>query len=62
MIDMSMDSYEHGKSDITSLIVMKQGYRSIIVGYTYALSEYYNSWTNFLRETNDEEFELPEDI
>ena len=62
MIDMSMDSYEHGKSDITSLIVMKQGYRSIIVGYTYALSEYYNSWTNFLRETNDEEFELPEDV
>lgn len=62
MIDMSMDSYEHGKSDITSLIVMKQGYRSIIVGYTYALSEYYNSWTNFLRETNDEEFELPENI
>lgn len=62
MIDMSMDSYEHGKSDITALIVMKQGYRSIIVGYTYALSEYYNSWTNFLRETNDEEFELPEDV
>ncbi len=62
MIDMSMDSYEHGKSDITALIVMKQAYKSIIVGYTYALSEYYNSWTNFLRETNDEEFELPEDV
>lgn len=62
MIDMSMDSYEHGKSDITALIVMKQSYKSIIVGYTYALTEYYNSWTNFLRETNDEEFELPENI
>ena len=62
MIDMSMDSYEHGKSDITALIVMKQGYRSIIVGYTYALSEYYNSWTDFLRETNDEDFEFPENI
>lgn len=62
MIDMSMDSYEHGKSDITALIVMKQAYKSIIVGYTYALSEYYNSWTDFLRETNDEDFEFPENI
>ena len=62
MIDISMDSYEHGKSDITALIVMKQAYKSIIVGYTYALSEYYNSWTNFLRETNDEDFELNEDV
>ncbi len=62
MIDMSMDSYEHGKSDITALIVMKQAYKSIIVGYTYALSEYYNSWTDFLRETNDEEFELPDAV
>ena len=41
---------------------MKQSYISIIVGYTYALAEYYNSWTNFLREVNDEDFELPEDI
>lgn len=62
MIDISMDSYEKGKSDITSLIVMKQTYKSIIVGYTYALSEYYNSWTNFLRETNDEEFDLNENL
>lgn len=58
MIDMSIDSYEQGKSDITALIVMKQSYKSIIVGYTYALEEYYNSWTNFLREVNDEDFEL----
>ena len=57
-----MDSYEHGKSDITALIVMKQAYKSIIVGYTYALSEYYNSWTNFLRETKDEDVELNEDV
>lgn len=40
---------------------MKQSYRSIIVGYTYALADYYNSWTNFLREVNDENFDLPEE-
>ena len=58
LIDISLDSYEHGKSDLTSLIIMKQSYKSIIVGYTLALADYYNSWTNFLREINDEDFEI----
>lgn len=58
LIDISKNAYESGKSDITALIVMKQSYKSIIVGYTYALAEYYNSWTNFLREVNDESFNL----
>ena len=58
LINVSTKSYETGKSDITSLIVMKQSYRSIIIGYTQALAEYYNSWTNFLREVNDQEFDL----
>lgn len=58
LMNVSKKSYEAGKSDITSLIVMEQSYKSIIVGYTYALAEYYNSWTNFLRETNDELFSL----
>lgn len=58
LIDASKKSYENGKSDITSLIVMKQSYKSIIVGYTYALAEYYNSWTDFLREVNTDSFDL----
>lgn len=58
LIDISKKAYESGKSDITALIVMKQSYKSIIVGYTYALTDYYNSWTNFLREVNDESFDL----
>lgn len=58
LIDISKKAYESGKSDITALIVMKQSYKSIIVGYTYALADYYNSWTNFLREVNDESFDL----
>jgi cobalt-zinc-cadmium efflux system outer membrane protein len=58
LIDISIKSYEKGKSDLTALIVMKQSYKSILVGYTYALADYYNSWTNFLREVNDENFKL----
>jgi len=61
LIKSSIKSYETGKTDLTALIVMKQSYKSIIVGYTYALAEYYNSWTNFLREVNDESFDLYED-
>ena len=62
LIETSKNSYEAGKSDITSLIVMKQSYKSIIIGYTQALAEYYNSWTHFLREVYDEKFTLPEDL
>ena len=62
LIESSIKSYESGKTDLTALIVMKQSYKSIIVGYTYALAEYYNSWTNFLREVNDESFDLYDDI
>ena len=58
LIDLSMDSYEEGNSDITAIIVMKQSYKSMIVGYTYALAEYYNFWIDFLREVNDEDFDL----
>ncbi len=58
LIESSKKSYESGESDITSLIVMKQSYKSIIIGYTQALTDYYKSWTNFLREINDEDYEL----
>lgn len=62
LIETSKDNYEAGKSDITALIVMKQSYKSIIIGYSQALAEYYNSWTNFLREINDDGFSLTEDL
>ena len=62
LIESSKDSYEEGRSDITALIVMKQSYKSIIIGYSQALAEYYNSWTNFLREVNDEDFTLTENL
>ena len=62
LIETSKKSYEAGESDITSLIVMKQSYKSIIIGYTQALAEYYNSWTSFLREVNDENFSFAENL
>lgn len=63
LIDISKKSYEKGEIDIVSLIVMKQSYKSIIIGYTQALTDYYNSWTNVLREINNEAFSLmQEDI
>ncbi len=62
LINTSKDSYEAGKSDITALIVMKQSYKSIIIGYTQSLAEYYSSWTNFLREINDEDFSFLENL
>ena len=61
MIKVSKRSYEVGKSNITTLIVMEQSYKSIIIGYTYALAEYYNCWINFLREVNQEELKIDND-
>ncbi|MCI1272907.1 MAG: TolC family protein [Clostridiaceae bacterium] len=60
MIRISKRSYEVGKSNLTTLIVMEQSYRSIIVGYTNALASYYDCWIDFLREVNNEEFMLDE--
>ena len=42
--------------------VMEQSYKSIIVGYTYALAEYYNSWIDFLREVNQEELKTDNEV
>ena len=58
LIETSKKSYEKGEIDIVSLIVMKQSYKSIIIGYTQALADYYTSWTGILREINDENFKL----
>lgn len=58
MIKISKKSYEAGKSNLTSLIVMEQAYKSIMAGYTYALADYYNCWIDFLREVDVEEFNL----
>ena len=57
MMKTSKKNYEEGKTDLTSLIVIEQSYRSIILGYTYALAQYYSCWINFLREVDVESLE-----
>ena len=57
MMKTSKKNYEEGKTDLTTLVVIEQSYRSIIVGYTYALSQYYSCWINFLREVDVESLE-----
>lgn len=59
-LGMAKKSYEIGKTSITDLIFIQQSYRSILMGYTGSLSNYYNSWVDFLREVNDEEIKLDE--
>ncbi len=53
MMKTSKKNYEEGKTnDLTSLIVIEQSFRSIIIGYTYALAQYYSCYINFLREVD----------
>ncbi len=54
MMLTSKKNYEQGKTDLTSLILIEQSYRSIILGYTSALAQYYSAWINFLREVDVE--------
>lgn len=59
-LGMAKKSYEIGKTNISNFIFIQQSYKSILMGYTNALSTYYNSWVDFLREVNDEEIKLDE--
>ncbi|MFA7658447.1 MAG: TolC family protein [Candidatus Gastranaerophilaceae bacterium] len=57
-LNMAKRSYEVGKSNITDFVFIQQSYKAIMMGYTMALANYYNSWINVLREVNDEELKL----
>lgn len=57
-LNMAKRSYQVGKSNITDFIFIQQSYKTIMMGYTFALAEYYNAWVNVLREVNDEELNL----
>ena len=63
MINISKKDYEQGRTNLTSLIVMQQSYEDIMESYTNAIAEYYNSWLEFLREVNSDNFNIEtEDI
>jgi outer membrane protein TolC len=57
-LNMAKRSYQVGKSNITDFIFIQQSYKTIMMGYTTALADYYNAWVNILREVNDEELKL----
>ena len=56
-IRLSKRSYEVGKSNLTTLIVMEQNYRDIILGYSDTLAQYYTDWLEFLLAINQEEID-----
>jgi len=59
-LKMAKRSYEVGKTNITNLIFIEQSYKTIVMGYTQALADYYDSWVDVLREVNDEGLKLNE--
>lgn len=59
-LQMARKSYLIGKTEITSFVFIEQSYRNVMMGYTKALSDYYISWVNVLRDVNDEGFKLNE--
>ncbi len=62
LIKESRKRYKEGKIDLTTLITMEESYRMIIIAHTYALADYYNAWNYFIREVNNEEFKITEEI
>lgn len=59
-LNMAKKSYIVGKTNMTELLYIEQSYKEIIMSYTQALAQYYNSWVDVLREVNDEDFKLNE--
>lgn len=57
-LGMAKRSYLVGKSNMTDFIFIEQSYKAIMMGYTNALANYYNSWVEILRQVNDEELKL----
>lgn len=57
LMKYAKESYEAGKSDLISLIVMEKCYKEINIGYTKALVEYSKSWTELLRALNIDKME-----
>lgn len=57
-LNMAKRSYIVGKSSITDFIFIQQSYKTIMMGYTVALAEYYDAWVEILRQVNDEELKL----
>ena len=51
-------TYKVEKVDFATLAAVEESYQDLVKGYEDALSDYYISWINFLREINSEDFVL----
>ena len=49
-------TYKVEKVDFATLAAVEESYQDLIVGYSDALTDYYISWIDFLREINSEDF------
>ena len=58
LINASRKSYLEDKIDLTTLITMEESYRMITVAHTYAIADYFNAWNAFIREVNNEDFNI----
>lgn len=52
--------YQVENVDFATLAAVEESYQDLIVGYSEALSDYYISWIDFLREINSEDFSFDE--
>ena len=48
--------YKVENVDFATLAAVEESYQDLVVGYSDALSDYYTSWIEFLREINSEDF------
>lgn len=62
LIRASRKSYKADKIDLTTLITMEESYRMVVIAHTNALADYYNAWNSFIREVNNEQFIIKEDV
>ena len=58
LINASRKNYLEDKIDLTTLISMEESYRMITVAHTYAIADYFNAWNAFIREVNNDDFNI----
>ena len=56
LFSMFEKKYKSENVDFATLAAVEESYQDLVVGYSNALSDYYISWIEFLRELNTEEF------
>ena len=62
LINASRKSYKNGNINLTTLITMEESYRMIDIAHTYAVMDYYNAWNEFIRQVNNEDFILNDNL